>query len=221
MNILIILIIKLVYCYEFSFSKFNNFGKNFIINDKLNNIFKNNNKIIIESSYGDNNWRNNYINLYFKRYNKKLLNLNYNNFINNEYDLNNDIIYINDFLINDGRILLNNEKEKILNYDNNIILGCEELNKIPYKDPNFLKNFEKIQLDKIEKREIMNYIYTLVNYYKYDDILMLINWNKFDIELLDFEICEENLYLLNLYLKNNKDLNENEINNLIHKFLSI
>mgnify|MGYP001240034451 CR=1 FL=1 len=222
MNILIILIIKLVYSYEFSFSKSNNFGNKFLINKDLEKIFNSNENIILESYEDDNIMRNNYINLYCNKNNINLININYNTFIKNNIELNNTFIYINDFLVKDGRILEEDEIDKILNYKKLLILGCDELSQVPFKDNNFLSKFKKIKIDKIEKKEMMHYIYSLIDYYNYDDSLMMINWNNYNIKLLDFEKVEKYLFLINIYISINKKLNKKvNVENIINKILNI
>lgn len=222
MNILLILLIKLVYSFEFSFSKYNNFGTKFLINNELDKIHNSNEKIILESHEGDSLWRNDYINLYCKKNKIKFFNIDFDSFISSNKIFNYDIIYINDFLVKDGRILKENEIDKILNYKKILILGCDELSRVSYKDYNLLSKFEKVKLDKISKKEIMHYIYSLIDYYKYNDQLMMINWNNYEINLLNFDKVEKCFFLFNVYISLNKKLGKNIIvKDVIYLFLNI
>lgn len=219
MNILIILIIKLVYSYDFSFSKYNNFGNKFLVNNKLDEISNLNEKIIFECHEGDSLWRNDYIKLYSKKNNIRLLDINFNKFMNNNKIFDYDIIYINDFLIKDGRILSEKEIYKILNYEKSLLLGCDDLSKVSYKDYNFLSKLKKIKLDKVSKKEIMHYIYSLIDYYKYDGKLMMINWKNYNIDLLNFAKTENKFFLLHVYISLNKKIGRNiNIKDIINNF---
>ena len=222
MNILLIFLIKLVYSYEFSFSNLNKFGNKFLVNKELDKIILSNEKITFECFEYDSEWRDDFINLYCKKKNIKLLNLEYDNFMSNKIKSDHDVLYIKDFLVKDGRILKDNEIDKLLNYNKLLILGCDQLSTVPLKDRNFLSNFKNLKLDKIEKKEIMHYIYSLIDYYNYNDKLMMINWNKYNINFLNFGKVEKYFYLINVYIMLNKCLNKSIIlDNILHNLLNI
>ena len=77
----------------------------------------------------------------------------------------------------------------------------------------------------ISKYCINNFIYNLIEYYRYDNYLQLINWNKYNIEKLDFYKIEDLLYKLHMFIifnRENKDylfkMIENELNFLNKKY---
>ena len=69
------------------------------------------------------------------------------------------------------------------------------------------------------KIQIHNYIYNLIDYYKYNDNLSLINWKKFDIDKLSFEKIEDLIFDIHLLMiTDNKPLIYYE--EIIHNKLS-
>jgi ribosomal protein S18 len=97
------------------------------------------------------------------------------------------MIYVNDFLIKDGRILNKYEQDRLIELStkltsNLIVFQAENIETIPYKDTKIIKKFDVCQFPCIEKKNIVQLIYDIVLINKYHEDLYLINWNSFDIE---------------------------------------
>ena len=183
------------------------------INDNLNKIIKNNEKIKLFNNPNQDlaidclKIKCSNENIYFDI-------ISYNDFYNQEYNKNNQLILINDFMINYGRTLTINEKEKILNYDEspNLIFHINDYNNLVLKDDEFIKNYEMYNFPYIEKSLINNYIFNLIDYYNYHSDLQIINWKKYKIEKLSFRKLEDLIFKLHLLLVSNKgDLNYLEV----------
>ena len=97
-------------------------------------------------------------------------------------------------------------------------MATDNLNDVPYKDINFLSKFELIKIDEIKNKEISKYIYSLILNYNYNDNLMMVNWNKFNLKKLNFYECEKILFFLNVYLNlSHNCCNKIHLNDLINK----
>jgi hypothetical protein len=128
-----------------------------------------------------------------------------------KYD--NTMIYVKDYLIGNGRILNEYEKEamnSISNSSNMVILETDNIDTIPFKDFYLNKRFSIIYFPKISKKDYIRYIYDIIIYYKYNDDLLLLNWDNYNIQSLDYEKINMLLFELNSMLNDNltiKDLN--------------
>jgi hypothetical protein len=135
------------------------------------------------------------------------------------------LIYVNDFLVGNGRIL-NSYEEEILKYlrstSNLIVLNSENIDTIPFKDINIIRKFPIIQYPVLTKKDIVQYLYVITNFNKYNDKLYLINWKNYDVETLNFENLNILLYEINNLLNNGNNLYniEPNINDMI-KLLNV
>lgn len=132
-----------------------------------------------------------------------------------KYD--NKLLYISDYLINNGRILNNYESTSLINIPkttNLIVLEAENINSIPYKDINVNRRFETIEFPIIEKKEIVIYIHNLILHYNYNDDLLLLNWINYNIEVLNIEKINIVLFELNDMMNENNTIQE------IHKCIN-
>ena len=223
-----ILFILFFYGHSFEFSKSN---RNTIlhykdINDNLNEIIENNEKIKLFNNPNQ-DWAIDCLKIKCSNENIYFDIISYNDFYNQEYNKNNQLILINDFMINYGRTLTINEKEKILNYNEspNLIFHINDYNNLVLKDNEFIKNYEMYNFPYIEKSLINNYIFNLIDYYNYHSDLQIINWKKYKIEKLNFRKLEDLIFKLHLLLVSNKgDLNylealiKNELSYLDKKY---
>jgi hypothetical protein len=123
----------------------------------------------------------------------------------------NTMIYIKDYLVGNGRILNDYEKEKLNSLpstSNMIIFESECIDTIPYKDYHLNKKFEIINFPIITKKDYTRYIYNIIMYYKYNDDLLLLNWESYNIHLLDFERINMLLFDLHSMLSENVTMKE-------------
>lgn len=131
--------------------------------------------------------------------------VSYNNFLNNIYNQENNFIYVQDFMINYGRTLMNKEKEIILNYNKRqkVILNIDDYENIVLKDDSFIKKIKIYNFPKICKRDIFSYIFELIEYYDYNQNLQLINWKKYSIDKLSLEEIEDLIFNIHLIVLSN------------------
>ena len=121
------------------------------------------------------------------------------------------MIYIKDYLVGNGRILNEYEKEFLNSFPmttNMIILETDNINTIPFKDFYLNKKFKIIDFPKISKKDYIRYIYDIILYYDYNDDLLLLNWDNYSIQLLDFERINMLLYELNLMTNENLNIRD-------------
>jgi len=127
--------------------------------------------------------------------------------------------YIKDYLINDGRVLNEEEKLTILKKNSNyIFLDANDIDTIPIKDTHFNKKMIILNFPIILKKDLINYIYDLIECNKYNEYLYLVNWNMFELDKLNFT----NIQILldkvdNYFFKMN---NINDINTVNEKNLN-
>jgi hypothetical protein len=99
----------------------------------------------------------------------------------------NTAFYINDYLIKDGRILNEEEKLSIQKKNSNyVLLQVNDMDIIPIKDNHFNKKIRILNFPVISKKDVVNYIYELIEYFHYNEYLYLVDWNSFDIDKLNF-----------------------------------
>jgi len=162
----------------------NNVKTQFILNGDQNKLKKDLCYIIAQNN-----------NINFKEYtfDKFMLKLPYTSH-------DNSLIYINDFLVKNGRIL-NFYEEEILLYlsksSNLIVLESDNIETIPIKDINIIRRFKILQFPKIDKKQIIHHIYDIINKYNYHTDLYLFNWNVYNIEKLTFENINILLFEIN------------------------
>ena len=215
-----ILLIELVNSFEFSYSKFNNLLNDKKVKNVLNDLIEDDNKIKLINN-PDQKWCENCIKSHLYNENINFDFITYNDFFNDNYNNNKDIIFVHDFMINYGRTLTINEKNKIYEYKKmpKIILNINNYDNLVLKDDNFIRKYKMFYFPNICKIQIHNYIYNLIDYYKYNDNLSLINWKKFDIDKLSFEKIEDLIFDIHLLMiTDNKPLIYYE--EIIHNKLS-
>lgn len=130
----------------------------------------------------------------------------------------NKLLYVSDYLIGNGRILNNYEAELLIQIpktSNLIVFETENLSTIPYKDMNINRHFEIIEFPNIDKKQIVRYICDTILDNKYNDDLLLLNWIRYDIELLSIEKINILLFELNDMINEKIKINE------IHKCINL
>lgn len=200
-------------CFEFSKSKSNTILHCNDINDNLNEIIKSDSKIKLFNNPNQ-DWALDCLKFKCINENIHIDTISYDNFYNDNYNRNDKLILVSDFMVNYGRTLTINEKEKILNYNKNpnIIFHINDYNNLVLKDDEFIKNYKMYNFPYIKKTLLNNYVFNLIDYYNYDNKLQLINWKKYKIESLNFRKLEDLIYKLHLLLVSNKgDLNYLEV----------
>ena len=130
------------------------------------------------------------------------------------------LIYVNDFLIGNGRILNHIEENRLLHIpetSNLVVLQSDNIESIPLKDNVVVRQFNILQFPKLIKKEIIRYIYDIILLYHYNDDLFLLNWNQYDIEKLDFEKINILLFEINRMIENKTNFYyiHNNINSII------
>jgi len=84
----------------------------------------------------------------------------------------------------------------------------------------------------VRKRDIIQYIYDIVKYNTYNDLIYVINWKEHDIENLSFERINILIFEINMIINNILEVNgtllhadfeeiENNINHMISYFKNI
>ena len=204
--IILLLFFEIIYSFEFSYSKFNHLLYEKNIRNVLNDIYEDNNKIKIINNLSK-DWCKNCFKGYFNNENINLDIISYNDFFNDKYNKKKDIILVDDFMINYGRTLTLIEKNKINKYNKNtnIILNINDYDELVLKDDEFINKYKMYEFPNISKRQINNYIFELIEYYNYHDKLLLINWKRFDIEKLNFEIIEDLIFDIHMLMMTNND----------------
>jgi len=145
--------------------------------------------------------------------NLKFQEFTFDKFIYEKPHLNyeNNLLYISDYLIGNGRILSQYEFNSLLEIpqtSNLIVLEAENLNTIPYNDINLNRRFEKVEFPIIKKIDIIRYISELIICYNYNDDLLLLNWINYNIEILNIEQINIFLFKLNNMLNENNNIRD-------------
>jgi hypothetical protein len=201
------------------------FLKKYTIYSELNNLFnkKDNSPLIL-------NGEKNKLKRDFCKYmsilnNYEFKEYNFNDFILNAPYLNFDkkFLYVNDFLIGNGRIFNHYEEEKILHLpqtNNIIILQSDNIESIPFKDQNIVKRYKLLQFPKINKKDIIHYIYDVIEYYNYNNNMYILNWIEYNLENIDLEYLNMLLFEIDNMFQNNIDFNiiHNNMNFFIEEF---
>lgn len=100
----------------------------------------------------------------------------------------NTAIFVDDFLINDGRQFNQEECDILLNLRNNanyIIFNANNIETIPYQDKRINRRFEVLNFPLIGKKDIVHYIYDIIHNNQFNDDMFCIDWEKYDIHLLN------------------------------------
>ena len=204
--------------FEFSSSK-----SNVLLNEiKIKNCFSelinscNDNIKILNSKNMNNKLFFDIFDIYCKNENIEYDIINYNSFFKNDYKKNNNLILVNDFMIDYGRTLTQYEKETIknineLNDNFKYILYIENYDNLVLKDDEFINKFKIIEYPQIDIQLLNNYIINMIQYYNYNNDLLLIDWKKYDIDKLNVREIENLMFnihiLMTLSEKNNKNYN--------------
>jgi hypothetical protein len=99
----------------------------------------------------------------------------------------NTAIFVDDFLINDGRQFNKEESDILLNLRNNanyIIFNANNIETIPYQDKRINGRFEVLNFPLIGKKDLVHYIYDIIHNNEFNDDMFCIDWEKYDIDLL-------------------------------------
>ena len=155
----------------------------------------------------------------FCEYNFKDFILHLPHLINQE-----SLIYVPDFLIDNGRILYQHEYEilkEMYPIKPLIVFESENIKTIPLKDTYLIKRFSIYDFPEISKKEINRYISDLISIFKYNDDLFLLNMTQYNIDKLNLEKIAMLIFELNnLYNENNNiDYVNNQINEIIESFV--
>ena len=137
-------------------------------------------------------------------------------------NIKSSLIYINDFLLNDGRIFNKYEEDILINLkktEDLIIFESINIDKIVYKDINIINKFNILEFPNNNKADIVEYIYDTIFHNKYNDKLLDIKWKSFDIECINFEKINIMLFELNNHHNNNNKINDSYIKSLIISFI--
>lgn len=208
MNIMFFILINfvnIVLGFEFTKSTYNTILHNKEVNNFMNNLVEDKNKIKIVNNLNQDLCID-CTEYYLLNNNFKYDRLMFDDFLYEKFNNKKDYIIVEDFMINYGRILYDDEKYIINNYDKNpkIILHVKDYDNIVLKDEQFIKKFEIYNFPYINKNEILNYIYSLVDFYNYDNKILLINWKKYSIEKLNFQKLENLIYKVNIHINDRK-----------------
>ena len=151
----------------------------------------------------------------------------FDEFINqiNKLDKENNVIYINDFMINHGRIFNSYEIDILLSLSKMkslIIFQVDNLEKISFKNNKIINYCKILNFTNLNKLEIQNFIYNSINYYSYSKELFLLNWTFYDIDKIDTEsililLNEVNNMILTYKISINKI--HKDMNEMIYTFI--
>jgi hypothetical protein len=207
----LILINYIYFINSFKQKSFNFLKKNSIYTE-LNYLFtdKEDKNIILN---GENFFLKKYLCKELCKINKhKFLEYSFNQFICESPHINNDdsLIYIDDFMIKNGRILNDFEEHRILNIpksNNLIIFQSDNIQKIPFKDDRIIKRFKVLEFPNLEKKDLIHYIYDIIEKYNYDDNLYLLNWSQYNIDKLNIEHINILIFEINNMFYEGKSFN--------------
>lgn len=218
----ILLMFKNIYSYEI---KIPGFLQNSNIHTKFNNILQNKykNPIILDGVKSQ----------FKKEFCEAISYTNKINFIEFTFDefmidlphvsCRNCIIYVNDFLVGNGRIL-NYYEEMILKYidkdTNLIVFNSDDIHKITFKDNSIIRLYETFRFPTILKKDLVKYINLTILKYEYHDFLYKIDWNKYNFQNMNFEKTNILLFEVNKLLQKYKYSTFNNINELIDIFIN-
>lgn len=214
--ILILFLFDFIHCFHF-------LGKSLIQqNNQYKKCFKHlvesENKILLFQSFNDSHhYKNELFNIYCENKNLNIESIQYDNFINNNYNENSNIIYINDFLTHYGRNMLNEEKELFLTYNKSpkLILNIESSNDLILIDNHFINKFNTILFPDMNKYILNDYIYNFIEYYHFNELIHSIQWSSYDLCKLSLKEIDELIYKIHLSYQLKKNINKDYIKKLI------
>jgi hypothetical protein len=219
------LILNITFIYSYDALYTGSFLKKYKIYSEINNLLKTNNNTPLIL-----NGEKNLLKRDFCKYMCTINNFNFkeytfNNFILNSPYLSEEstLLYVNDFMVGNGRILNHFEEDKILNLphtNNIIILQSDNIENIPFKDNNIIKRYNILEFPKITKKDVVHYIHDMIHLCNYNNDMYILNWNSYDIENFNFEYLNMLLFQINFMLDHNTGIKEihKNMNFIIQEF---
>jgi hypothetical protein len=137
----------------------------------------------------------------------KIKKTSFNNFMKNmpHLYLKNTGIIVTDFCVKHGRIFDFYEKEilkSLCKTTNHITFLADNLDTITFKDIDLIKEFPIYHFPKLSDRHVKKHIYEMINLYGYNDLMYLIDWNKYNVLSIQLEQLNILLFEVNEFLKN-------------------
>jgi len=201
-------------CSQMSLPKYTKFLSNRKINNDIQTIFNSEIKYPFILDGHITPYKNDFMNIMAHRNNYEFMNCNFNDFILKApfLETKGSVIYVNDFMIGNGRFINEDEKIVINNIplsSNIIVFESTYIKAIPHKDHRFIEKFNIIDFPMVRKRDVIQYIYDIVKYYSYNDLIYIINWKEYNVENLGCEKINILIYEINLMIKNFISINGN------------
>lgn len=226
--ILIIFNIFLSKIYGYNLQNINFLKKYDIKNELSNLLYKNDLKTVILN--GEKTpLKKEYCKLFCQINNFRFKKFSYDKFMQelpfNKYE--ETVLYIDDFLVGNGRVLNHYEENILKNIpktSNLIILESDNIETIPLKDLNLIRSFKILEFPKITKKDIINYVNDMILFHEYNSEMYMLNWSEyFDIEKLSLEKINILLFEINEMIRENMKFRiiHNQINNMINELLFI
>lgn len=213
-----ILFILYPFCksYEFSYSPINPIIYDTSVKDTFDTILSNPKSVILFSSMHHTPFKENLLSLKCIHYGLSYQKITYQDFIFNNFNKKQNVIYIEDFLIDNGQLIHEKEYEYLLEYNEKpkLILNIETENLV-VKNDFYIKQIHSVELPKIVKRVYRNYIEDIIEYYDYDKRINHVSWSKYDMEHLSFHDIEDLVFKIHVALQLRNDVDNNYIDKLI------
>jgi len=192
---------------QVTLSKYTKFLSNKKITQDIQKIFNSASKYPFILNGHKTSLKKDFMNIMAYRNDYDFMNYNFNDFILNIpfLETQKSVIYVDDFMVGNGRSVTDDQKLVISNIplsSNIIVFESTYIRAIPYKDARFIGKFEIIEFPMIKKRDIIQYIYDIVRYNNYNDLIYLINWKENDIENLGFEKLHILIFEINMMMNN-------------------
>lgn len=151
-------------------------------------------------------YKNDFMDIMAHRNNYEFMNCNFNDLILKApfLEVKKSVIYINDFMVGNGRSVSEDEQLVITNIplsSNIIVFESTYIKTIPYKDNRFIGKFDIIEFPMVRKKDVIQYIYDIVKYNTYNDLIYIINWKEYDVEKLGCEKLNILIYEINMMIK--------------------
>jgi len=130
----------------------------------------------------------------------------------------NCLIFVEDFLIKNGRIFNEYEEFRLkeLNENSNLIIfNSDDLDTVSFKDTNIIRRFKNIKLKPFSNKDLLYYINYVIYVNDYDNSLYLINWKIYDFKKLSFEKINMLLFELDRMLKDKESFDILELIDLM------
>ena len=206
-----------------------NFLKKYNIKDELSNLLYRNDLKAIILNGEKTTLKKEYCRLFCQINNFKFKRFSYDRFINelpfNKYEKT--LLYVDDFLVGNGRILNHYEENILMNIpktSNLIIFESENIETIPLKDLKLTRYFKILEFPKIIKKDIIIYINDMILFHEYNSEMYMLNWSEYiDIEKLSLEKINILLFEINEMMSVNIKFRiiHNQINTMINELLFI